>query len=133
MPLRITRPAGSVFYGGENLDSQNLESTFDHRVWVRGVVDQAGRHEAHLNIHTSREGHREHILKAGDEGLKLTDDVWVEMTGIQPHYTKPKLRCPECGRAGDETAKSFMLPQASLIVGAPRKYQIVRDDARKKK
>lgn len=133
MPLRITRSAGSVFYGGESLDPENLEGSFDHRVWVRGVIDLEGRHETLLNVHSRRKGHQEHVLKAGDKPLQLTDDVFVEMTGIQPYYVRPNVPCPECGRSGEQSENSFMLPQAKLCIGAPRKYQIVRDDARKKK
>jgi hypothetical protein len=133
MPLRISRSANSVFYGGESLDPDDLEGTFDHRVWVRAVVDLDGRHETLLNVHTRRKGHQEHVLKAGEDGLQLTDAVFVEMTGIQPFYTKPHLTCPECGRSGSLSEKSFMLPQAKLLVGAPRNYKIVRDDAKRKK
>jgi len=133
MPLRITRRANSVFYGGESLDPDDLEGTFDHRVWVRGVVDLDGRHEAILNVHTKRKGHQDHVLTAGDEGLQLTDSVFVEMTGVQPYFVKPQVTCPECGRSDGVGAKPFMLPSAKLLVGAPRNYQIVRDDARKKK
>tara|TARA_R110002153_G_scaffold92322_3_gene224282 strand:- start:1798 stop:2229 length:432 start_codon:yes stop_codon:yes gene_type:complete len=133
MPLRITRSVGSVFYGGENLDANNLEGSFEHRVYVRGVVDLAGRHEAHLNVHSRRLGHQEFVLEAGGKGLQLTDDVYVEMTGVQPYFTKPHLKCPECGRAGSPAESAYMLPQAKLLVGGPRSYQIVRDDARKKK
>jgi hypothetical protein len=131
MPLRIARAAGSVFYGGESLDRDNLEGTCEHRVWVRGVVDLEGRHEVHLNVHTRRKGHEDHVL-AGGETLRLNDKVFVEMTGIHPYFVKPHMPCPECGRSGGTSETSFMLPQARLIVGAPRSYQIVRDDARKK-
>ena len=131
MPLRIARPAGSVFYGGENLDTDNLEGTFDHRVWVRGVVDVEGRHEVHLNVHTRLKGHEEHVLGGGDV-VQLTETVFVEMAGIQPYYSKPRENCPDCGRGVGVMNKTFMLPQARLIVGGPRSYQIVRDDARKK-
>ena len=132
MPLRITRSVGTVFYGGENLDSSDLERTFDHRVLVRGVVDLQGRHETHLNVHSKHQGHQEHVLTAGDDGLQLTDEVFVEMTGVQPYFTKPKLKCSECGTVRT-SAINYMFPQAQLLVGGPRKYQIVRDDARKKK
>jgi hypothetical protein len=132
MPLRISRSANSVFYGGESLDPNDLEGTFDHRIWVRAVVDLDGRHETVLNVHTKRKGHQEHVLKAGED-LQLTEEVFVEMTGIQPFYHKPHLACPECGRTGSLSEKSFMLPQAKLLVGAPRNYMIVRDDAKRKK
>ena len=133
MPLRIARAAGSVFYGGERLDPDNLEETLDHRVWVRSVIDLDGRHETLLNVHTKRKGHQEIVLEAGGERLQLTDEVFVEMTGIQPYYTKPRENCPDCGRDVGVMNKTFMLPQARLIVVGPRSYQIVRDDARKKK
>mgnify|MGYP000025669309 CR=1 FL=1 len=133
MPLRISRSAGTVFYGGESLDPEDLEGTFDHRVFVRGVVDLESRHETHLNVHTKRSGHQEHVLTAGGQGLQLTDAVFVEMTGVQPYFTKPKLKCPECGRSGSPSESSMMFPQAKLLIGGPRNYQIVRDDARKKK
>ena len=132
MPLRITRSVGTVFYGGENLDSNNLEKSFDHRVYVRGVVDLEGRHETHLNVHSKHLGHQEHVLTAGDKGLQLTDEVFVEMTGVQPYFVKPTLICPECG-TGRRSETNHMFPQAKLLVGGPRSYQIVRDDARKKK
>tara|TARA_R110002124_G_scaffold234445_1_gene399815 strand:- start:183 stop:581 length:399 start_codon:yes stop_codon:yes gene_type:complete len=132
MPLRITRSVGTVFYGGENLDSNNLEKSFDHRVYVRGVVDLQGRHETHLNVHSKRLGHQEHVLTAGDKGLQLTDEVFVEMMGVQPYFNKPNLKCPECGTV-TTSLTNFMFPQAQLLVGGPRKYKILRDDARKKK
>ncbi len=132
MPLRITRSAGSIFYGGENLDPNDLEGTFDHRVYVRGVVDLNGRHEATLNVHTRRQGHQEYVLTAGDAGLQLSDSVLVEMTGVQQYFTKPHVKCPECGHVTEDGRKTVMFPQARLAVGAPRHYQIVRDDARKK-
>jgi len=84
-------------------------------------------------VHTKRKGHQDHVLTAGDEGLQLTDSVFVEMTGVQPYFVKPQVTCPECGRSDGVGAKPFMLPSAKLLVGAPRNYQIVRDDARKKK
>jgi len=133
MPLRISRSAGTVFYGGENLDPEDLEGTFDHRVYVRGVVDLEGRHETHLNVHSKRLGHQDHVLTAGGKGLQLTDAVFVEMTGVQPYFTKPALKCPECGKTGAPAESSYMFPQAKLLIGGPRSYQIVRDDARKKK
>tara|TARA_R110002072_G_scaffold26731_2_gene88068 strand:+ start:623 stop:1024 length:402 start_codon:yes stop_codon:yes gene_type:complete len=132
MPLRITRSVGTVFFGGENLDPNNLEKSFDHRVYVRGVVDLAGRHEVHLNVHSKRLGHQEHVLTAGGSALQLTPAVHVELAGVQPYFTKPHLKCSECGRAGDPADSAFMLPQAKLLVAGPRTYQIVRDDARKK-
>jgi len=115
MPLRITRSVGTVFYGGENLDPNNLEKSFDHRVYV----------------HSKRLGHQEHVLTAGDKGLQLTDEVFVEMMGVQPYFNKPNLKCPECGTV-TTSPTNFMFPQAQLLVGGPRKYKILRDDARKK-
>jgi len=84
-------------------------------------------------LYLQRSGHQEHVLTAGGQGLQLTDAVFVEMTGVQPYFTKPALKCPECGKTGAPAESSYMFPQAKLLIGGPRSYQIVRDDARKKK
>ena len=50
MSLRITRSVDSILYGGEDLDPDNLEGTFEHRLWVRRVRDHRGKQDALVNV-----------------------------------------------------------------------------------
>ena len=130
MSLRITRSVDSILYGGEDLDPDNLEGTFEHRLWVRRVRDHRGKQDALVNV-TSKEGISEHILLAGEEGIWLKNDTNVNMVGVQQYWMKSKKYCDECGRG--DVVPERMVPQARLAVSAPRKYQLIRHDARKKK
>jgi hypothetical protein len=130
MALRLTRNVDSILYGGENLNRDNLEGSFDHRLWIRRVRDHRGRQDALVNV-TSKQGVSEHLLLVGDEGIWLDQDINVWMVGIQKYYMQANKYCEACGR-GDEVREK-MVPQAQLAVNAPRKYQLIRHDARKKK
>jgi hypothetical protein len=94
MSLRITRSVDSILYGGEDLDPDNLEGTFEHRLWVRRVRDHRGKQDALVNV-TSKEGISEHILLAGEEGIWLKDDTNVNMVGVQQYWMKSKPYCDE--------------------------------------
>ena len=130
MALRLTRSVDSILYGGENLNPVNLEGSFDHRLWVRRVRDHRGNQDALVNI-TSKEGVSEHLMKAGDEGIWLANDINISMVGVQNFFMKAKQYCEACGRG--DVVNEKMVPQAQLAVNAPRKYEIIRHDARKKK
>tara|TARA_B100000780_G_C21113337_1_gene450153 strand:+ start:259 stop:651 length:393 start_codon:yes stop_codon:yes gene_type:complete len=130
MALRLTRSVDSILYGGENLDPDNLEGSFDHRLWVRRVKDYRGKQDALVNV-TSKEGVSEHVLLTGDEGIWLGQDINVSMVGVQTFFMKAKQYCEACGRG--DVVSDKMVPQAQLAVNAPRKYELIRHDARKKK
>ena len=130
MALRLTRSVDSILYGGEHLNPDNLEGSFDHRLWVRRVRDHRGKQDALVNV-TSKDGVSEHILLTGDEGIWLGQDINVSMVGVQNFFMKAKQYCEVCGR-GDVVSEK-MVPQAQLAVNAPRKYELIRHDARKKK
>ena len=129
MPLRLTRSVDSILYGGADLDSENLERSYDHRIWVRRIIDHGRYQNALVNI-TAPEGISEHLMKVGDEGIFLANNVKFELVGITNFLKKPDY-CDSCGR-GDRP-KDLWIPQARVAVSAPREYQIIRDDARKKK
>lgn len=129
MALRLTRSVDSVLYGGENLNPDNLEGSFDHRLWVRRVRDHRGNQDALVNI-TSAEGVSEHIMRTGDVGIWLANDINIAMVGVQNYYMKAKQYCEACGRG--DVVSDKMVPQAQLAVSAPRKYELIRHDARKK-
>ena len=129
MPLRLTRSVDSILYGGLSLDAQDLEKTFDHRIWVRRIIDHGRYQNALVNI-SSDEGVSEHLMKVGDAGIFLADDVKFELVGITNFLKKPDY-CEHCGRG--HIPKDLWIPQARVAVSAPREYQIIRDDARKKK
>ena len=129
MALRLTRSVDSILYGGEHLNPDNLEGSFDHRLWVRRVRDHRGKQDALVNV-TSKDGVSEHVLLTGDEGIWLGHDINVSMVGVQNFFMKAKQYCEACGRG--DVVKEKMVPQAQLAVSAPRKYEIIRHDARKK-
>jgi|TARA_R110002033_G_scaffold168557_1_gene208433 hypothetical protein len=130
MALRLTRSVDSILYGGENLNPDNLEGSFDHRLWVRRVRDQKGHQDALVNI-TSTEGVSEHLIRSGDSGIWLASDININLVGIQNYIMKAKAYCDVCGRGDVVDEKN--IPQAQLAVSAPRKYELIRHDARKKK
>ena len=129
MPLHITRSVDSILYGGEFLNPNDLEGTFEHRLWIRRVRDTAKHQDALVNV-TSADGISEHLLSVGDEGINLGADIGVSMVGIQEYFMRTKPHCDVCGR-GDVVSEK-MVPQARLAIDAPRNYQLIRHDARKK-
>lgn len=128
MPLRITRAVDSVLYGGWNLNPEDLEGSYDHRLWVRRVRDTNKHQDALVNIKTP-EGVTEEIIAVG-ETLELDSDVLLDIVGVQQYFPKPEKYCDACGR-GAHFKK--MIPQAKVAVTAPRQYELIRHDARKKK
>jgi len=130
MPLRITRAVDSVLYGGWDLDPSDLEGSCDHRIWVRRVRDTDANQDALVNIET-QDGVTEQVITADDEPLLLEKNVEIQMVGVQQYYLKPEKYCKSCGR-GDHF-KSRYIPQARMAVKAPREYEVIRHDARKKK
>lgn len=130
MALRITRNAGSILYGGLRLNPDNLEGSYDHRIWFRRIRDHRGNRDAIVNI-KSLNGVSEHVILAGDRGIWITDDVNISIEGIQQYFVEGKEFCGECGR-GDES-RDRTIPQAQLLISAPREYGLIRDDAKRKK
>lgn len=131
MGLRITRVADSLLYGGFELDGDDLEGTFDHRIWFRRFTDHGNKKSAVLNIET-KEGITETVLlmHGKDAVYELEPGISIELTGINGHWAERQPYCDECGR-GDRAGKR-RVPQGRFGLEAPRAYQIVRDDARKK-
>lgn len=129
MPLRITRAVDTVLYGGWDLDPSDLEGSCDHRIWVRRVRDTDEHQDALLNIETP-DGVTEEIIDT-DTPIELEKGVQVMMKGIQQYFLKPEKYCKHCGR-GDRFNPRY-IPQARLAVDAPRSYEVIRDDARKKR
>lgn len=129
MPLRITRAVDTVLYGGWDLDPSDLEGSYDHRIWVRRVRDTDNHRDALVNIETP-DGVIEQLVDT-DEAVELENGVTIKMIGVQQFYLKPEKYCKHCGR-GDRF-KSRYIPQARLSVDAPRDYEVIRHDARKKK
>lgn len=130
MALRLTRSVDSVLFGGENLNPDDLEGSYEHRLWVRRVRDHRGHQDALVHI-TSNLGVSEHLMRVGDEGIFLGNDINITLVGIQQYFMKAKAYCDACGRG--DLVQDRMIPQARLAVSAPRKYEIIRHDARKKK
>jgi hypothetical protein len=126
MPLRITRAVDSVLYGGWDLDPSDLEGSFDHRIWVRRVRNTNDKQDALVNIET-QEGVVEQLITVGDDPIFIDKDIELEVIGIQQYHVAPEKR----GR-GDRP-KSRYIPQARMSVKAPREYEVIRHDARKKK
>ncbi len=131
MGLRITRVADSLLYGGFELDGDDLEGTFDHRIWFRRFSDYGRKKSAVLNIET-REGITETVLllMGSESTYELGPGISIELTGINGHWAERQPYCDHCGR-GDRAGQR-RIPQGRFGFEAPRDYQIVRDDARKR-
>jgi hypothetical protein len=129
MPLRITRAVDSVLYGGWDLDPSDLEGSCDHRIWVRRVRDTDKHQDALINIE-SQQGVTEEIINI-DEPMMVDHGIELKMVGVQRYHLKPEKHCKVCDR-GDHF-KSKYVPQARIAVDAPREYEVIRHDARKKR
>jgi|TARA_R110000823_G_scaffold210475_1_gene340950 hypothetical protein len=130
MALRLTRSVDSVLYGGENLNPEDLEGSFEHRLWVRRVRDHRGIQDALVNV-TSKLGVSEYLMKVGDEGILLGLDINITLVGITQFFMKGVPACNECGRF--DLVNDRIVPQARMAINAPRKYELIRHDARKKR
>lgn len=129
MPLRITRPVNSVLYGGRNLNVNDLESSYAHKIWIRRVRNTKYYQDCIANI-ASADGVVERILSVNDPvPIQLEPNVVVQMLGIGEHWTPKNPYCEHCGR-GDRAEK--MIPQVKLSISAPKQYKFVRNEARKK-
>jgi len=127
MALKLTRHAGTVVYGGWNLDPENLEGSYDHRIWVR-TVRWGDINDALLNVDVKNSRVEEHVLKVGGDELSLDHDVTVCLEHVKNYEIKEAF-CQTCERGGD---KQRIVPQASFAFSAPRDYRIIRDDVIKK-
>ena len=128
--LRLTRAVGSLLYGGEKLDPDNPEETYDHKMWVRRVRDHDGAQDCLVTI-TDREGRADLVLTVGDKPSRLSSSVSIQMVGIQTYFYGNDDYCEVCGRGDPAQRKS--VPQAQILVKAPRKYQVIRENTRKRK
>ena len=126
MALKLTRHVGTVVYGGWNLDAQNLEQSYDHRLWVR-MVRYGGVDDALINVCVKDARVEEHVLRVGGQELRLDEGVSVCLESVK-NYLIRETWCESCGRGGKEK----VVPQASFAFSAPRDYRIIRDDAHKK-
>lgn len=130
MGLRITRAVNTVVYGGYDLDETNPNQTSDHRIWIRGVRSLRDKQDCLVNI-TTEEGIEEYPLIVGGGELSLTPDLSVELVGVRERSVPPEPYCPACGRG--HTFTDRQIPQAELVIQAPRSYKLIRDNARRLK
>lgn len=130
MALRLTRNAGTIVYGGWNLNPLNLEDSCDHRILIRSISKKEGQVD-HAVVHLSAvgEGVEQHVLFVGGESIQLCDEVAVSLVNVGIYVIRDTPFCAACERGGDEQKN---IPQASFAFAAPRAYQIIRDDAVKK-
>ncbi|MBT8448744.1 MAG: hypothetical protein KJO69_03590 [Gammaproteobacteria bacterium] len=129
MALKLTRLAGTVVYGGWDLNPNDLENSYDHRLLIRTVRD-SDEHNAVINVSINGVGVEEHVLRVGGDTLMLENDVEVGLENVHNYTIRETPYCPECERGGEDKK---VIPQASFAFSAPREYQILRDDARKKR
>lgn len=128
MALRITRSVDTIVYGGFKLELEDLEKSYDHRVWVRKLVINEDDPRVVLNI-TDKAGVMEVVLSRG-ESVNLLKNVAVKFNGVSEYTFEPQPYCDHCGR-GDKNPVERVYPQARLGIDAPKKYSILRHDARK--
>tara|TARA_E500000331_G_C16990937_1_gene597736 strand:- start:281 stop:646 length:366 start_codon:yes stop_codon:yes gene_type:complete len=120
--------AGSAVYGGYDLDPDNLEGTFTHRIWVRRVRDDSVNQNAVLNI-AGRSGVREEVVSAGQH-VFLAEEVGFTLENVSTYVIKAKPFCDVCKRGGEGRV---YIPQANFAFNAPREYEITRSDARRRR
>lgn len=130
MGLRITRSAGTVLYGGYSLDGNDLEGSFDHRIWFRRFYS-TGKRSAVLNVE-SNSGVIEAVMQdhGSDAVLQIDPEIELTLVAIKDQFVDTEPYCEVCGR-GDRSPKR-RVPQGRFNVEAPRSYQLIRDDARKR-
>lgn len=121
MPLRLTRMTGEILYGGDELDPNDLEGSYDHRVLLRRVRYQKYDSDALVAVAVanvkSHEGVSEHLLVAGDEGIYLRKDVHISIQFLST-------------RSIERNGLTTEIPQASLVISAPTSYALLRDNAK---
>ena len=128
MALKLTRNAGSIVYGGDTPNPDDLERSYDHRLLVRSVKDSSDRNAVvHLSIRNG--GVEEHLLRVDGEGLELAGDINVTLENVRNYVVRETPFCRECQTGGDQQK---VIPQASFAFTAPREYRIIRDDVVKK-
>jgi len=128
MALKLTRNAGTVVYGGWELDEHDLEGSYDHRLWVRSVRDgEVVSAVVHVTDYDGRVA--EHALFSGGDPIKLDSEVAVNLESVRTYVIRETSHCSKCNRGGEEQKK---IPQASFAFSAPRDYKVIRDDAIKK-
>ena len=130
MALRITRTAGSVFYGGFDLDPFNPAETCDHRYWVRSIRDSKGLKGALINIR-DKHGFEEFAVTLDDPEIKVIADVTVELVSLRPKYAEAAPLCMHCGRG--HVYSDRQIPAADFAIHATESYRVVRDNANKRK
>ena len=130
MSLRLTRAVNDKFYGGFDLDVEDLDGTFDHCVWVRRVINNYKDKRVVLNLIT-KDGTQELALDVG-ETHDIEKNIGFKLTGIQEHWAEQEPPCDICGKGGDTQARR-MIPQAKFGIDAPDNYRILRHDIARKK
>ena len=128
MALKLSRHAGTVIYGGRALNAQDLEQSFDHKLWVR-MVRHSHEQDALINVSIKDAGVEEHVLRVGGE-LQLEEDIVVGLEHVKHYTMRQTPYCTYCKRGGEEKK---IIPQASFTFRAPREYNIIRDDAQHKR
>ena len=129
MPLRMTRPVNSVLYVGRNLNINDLEGSYSHKIWIRRVRYTRHYQDFIANI-ASVDGVIERILSVDDpEPIELEPNVVVQMVGIGEHWTPKNKYCEHCGKG---YRAERMIPQIKLSITAPKQYKFVRNEARRK-
>lgn len=130
MALKLTRNAGTIVYGGWNLNPLKLEDSCDHRILVRSISKKSGQVDsAIVHLTTMGEGVEQHMLLVGGTPLRVAEGVEVSLENVGIYVIRDTPFCHVCERGGDEQKN---IPQASFAFAAPRAYQIIRDDAVKK-
>lgn len=109
------------------MDSENLGRTFDHRFWVRKVESISGKQKTVMNV-ISADGVSEAVLRP-DETYQAADDVSLTFTGVNEHLSQREPFCHACGRG---ILEGKIIPMARIAIDAPRSYQILRSEAKKK-
>ncbi len=129
MGLRLTRAVDSVLYGGKNMDPKSPETTFEHKIWIRRVRDHKSKQDCLLNVY-SKDGCVEQLMTVGGDILEISPTVSIALVGIQEYWYTPDDLCEVCGRG--DPSKNRVVPQARILVEAPRSYEILRNNARSK-
>jgi len=113
--LILHRREGEAVFSGFNLDSDNLEGTFDHHVVVKEVGHQEWAKYVELHITTPNGETQELTLTPGVNSARITPDLELIFLGTREYMVS--------GGPAEVSAR--------IGYEAPRSYRIVRDNARK--
>lgn len=126
MGLRISRAVDTMLYGGRELEIDDLEGTYDHRIWFRKYDVRDGGATAFINV-KSQDLVRDAVMSTNgdDQVLQIDEDIFLTFLGMKERKVERWFTCPDCGHQWTDMR---FIPTGRFGFQAPRVYKILRND-----